>query len=482
VGAAFVAVAALVFAYSGLVGDPGVRRTVLAVVTVVAAATTLVLRRRGLTASADAVGGLTVVLGLIAVHLLSGAAHGPARQVLLAGAGLVWAVVLAGAGRRLALRAWRAGGLLVAPVAVTALAWADVLTTPAVRTSVVLLLATAVAAVSAALERRWRAGRRTLTAESVMLTVEAVAAGLVASGAVLVASFEPSWATTGHRTFVPGLVLVGLGLVALALGRARPGWWTWVAGAYLVGGAAWTTMLVTSTGAHPSPMTVFGTVVVTAALAWAVLGALAQNLDPGRFRSVLAGGWLVTVALAAPLAVVTLVAVVQVLGDPFGRASQVALAQTLTNPGWADGWLPGAWLALGLAWAWYAVLPRTTTARHPRPAPEPTGPATTSPAPALDPEDLLVLVGHPHGHVEVPFTRWVTTGPGPWPGARLRAARLRSTGEPVPLTQVDDPWRRPPRTNPLGSLAAAAGAAAPLAVGGAVAAAGLLPGLPVWAS
>jgi hypothetical protein len=74
-------------------------------------------------------------------------------------------------------------------------------------------------------------------------------------------------------------------------------------------------------------------------------------------------------------------------------------------------------------------------------------PPADRPAP-IDPEDILVVVGHPHGDVEVPLTQWIETGPGPRPFVQLRSARRRSTGEPVPLDQIDDPWRRDPPTYP----------------------------------
>jgi hypothetical protein len=61
-------------------------------------------------------------------------------------------------------------------------------------------------------------------------------------------------------------------------------------------------------------------------------------------------------------------------------------------------------------------------------------------------DDILVTVDHPHGPVEVPLAQWIEEGPGPRPFVQLSAARRRSTGEPVPLADIDDPWRRePPR-------------------------------------
>ncbi len=484
VGAALVAVAGLIFAYSGLIADPAVRRVVLVLVTLGVAVATLVLHRRGFGSSASAVGGLTAVLGLVAVHLVTGTAHGPARLVALAGAGLAWAVLLAWAGRRLRLRAWSGAGLVIAPVAVATLgsAWDRWTETAALAVALTLLLAVVAAAGCAAVERRWRTGGRR-TVESVTLTVEAAAATAAASVSALVGSVEllDAAESTGRAApgvgllVLPGLTFVGLGLASAASGRLRPGWWTWVAGTYLVGGAGWTTMLLVATVDDVAPSTVFGAVVVTAALTWVALSLVAERLEPrlsggpasGRFRSLLAGGWLVTAVLVLPLVGQTLAAVGAALVEPFGAGGEARpLGATLVNPDWTDGWLPGAWLALGLVWAWYAVLPRTLTSRRSRRSVQ---------RPQDDLTDILVVVGHPQGDAEMPLATWVGTRPRA--GALLRSARRRSTGEPVPLDQVDDPWR----FEPVG-LPAAAGALAPVAAGAALGTAGLVTGLPVWAS
>jgi hypothetical protein len=55
---------------------------------------------------------------------------------------------------------------------------------------------------------------------------------------------------------------------------------------------------------------------------------------------------------------------------------------------------------------------------------------------ALDPDDVVVVLGHPHGDVEVPLAVWIATGPGPRPGVRPIRARSRSTGQPVPLSAI----------------------------------------------
>jgi hypothetical protein len=57
------------------------------------------------------------------------------------------------------------------------------------------------------------------------------------------------------------------------------------------------------------------------------------------------------------------------------------------------------------------------------------------------PEDVLVVVGHPFGDIEVPLTEWMARGPGPRPLVRPVAARSRVTGEPLPLTVIPPRYR-----------------------------------------
>jgi hypothetical protein len=54
----------------------------------------------------------------------------------------------------------------------------------------------------------------------------------------------------------------------------------------------------------------------------------------------------------------------------------------------------------------------------------------------IDPYDIIVVVGHPFGDVEVPLAEWVATGPGPRPYVRPLRAWSRSTGQPVPLSAI----------------------------------------------
>ncbi|GAA4455911.1 hypothetical protein [Phytohabitans houttuyneae] len=50
-------------------------------------------------------------------------------------------------------------------------------------------------------------------------------------------------------------------------------------------------------------------------------------------------------------------------------------------------------------------------------------------------DDVLVVVAHPFGDVEVPLTEWLRVGPGPRPLVRITRARRRS-GEPVALSEI----------------------------------------------
>jgi hypothetical protein len=56
----------------------------------------------------------------------------------------------------------------------------------------------------------------------------------------------------------------------------------------------------------------------------------------------------------------------------------------------------------------------------------------------LDPEeydDVLVVVAHPWGDLEVPLTEWLRIGPGPRPLVRITRA-WRRNGEPVDLSEI----------------------------------------------
>jgi hypothetical protein len=69
-----------------------------------------------------------------------------------------------------------------------------------------------------------------------------------------------------------------------------------------------------------------------------------------------------------------------------------------------------------------------------------------NPADPPDPDDILVVVGHPFGDVEVPLAVWIATGPGPRPFVRPLRARSRSTGQPLPLTVIPQRYRNDEET------------------------------------
>lgn len=56
-------------------------------------------------------------------------------------------------------------------------------------------------------------------------------------------------------------------------------------------------------------------------------------------------------------------------------------------------------------------------------------------------DDILVVIGHPHGDIEVPLATWIATGPGPRSFVRPIAATRRSTGEQLPLTVIPPAYR-----------------------------------------
>jgi hypothetical protein len=52
------------------------------------------------------------------------------------------------------------------------------------------------------------------------------------------------------------------------------------------------------------------------------------------------------------------------------------------------------------------------------------------------PEDVLVIVSHPFGDIEITLAQWMAVGPGPRPLVRPVAARSRVSDEPLPLTVI----------------------------------------------
>ena len=65
----------------------------------------------------------------------------------------------------------------------------------------------------------------------------------------------------------------------------------------------------------------------------------------------------------------------------------------------------------------------------------------TTPDAGVDPDDVLVVISHPFGDIEVPLAVWIATGPGPRPLVLPVQARSRSTGQPLPLSVIPFQYR-----------------------------------------
>ena len=63
--------------------------------------------------------------------------------------------------------------------------------------------------------------------------------------------------------------------------------------------------------------------------------------------------------------------------------------------------------------------------------------------------DVLVTVGHPFGDIEVPLEEWIRVGPGPRPLVSIVAARRRSTGAAVPLSEIPQEYHNSPEARSL---------------------------------
>lgn len=56
-------------------------------------------------------------------------------------------------------------------------------------------------------------------------------------------------------------------------------------------------------------------------------------------------------------------------------------------------------------------------------------------------KDIVVIIDHPHGRLEIPLQEWIEQGPGPRDLLRPIAARSAETGEPLPLTVIPRRYR-----------------------------------------
>ena len=345
-GAGLVAAAALVFAFFFLAGSPGPRVVVMLVATAGAVAGTLALRRSGLGASAEAVGGLVAALAVVDAWMIALLADGPVRWLALAFLLLAVGVGLPAAGLAVRVRAWTVAVLVLplVPLCVAA-AWSGTWAWH------LALLAAALVTLVRAGYRRAVAGRFG-TDGAVVDALLALAALALVGGALVAAVVLPEpvtgWETGG---FAVALLLAAATTRAQALAE-RPAWgaaaaWVWVAGgmAVLSAGVAVASLL-------PAPL---GTVPLAAAAAWAVL-VLVPRLLPGdratdaRYRAQVAGGWTALVLTTGPGVATGVLETLGLLG-----AVGVDGGSSRVGTGWAGdggagaGWAlaPGAFDATG---------------------------------------------------------------------------------------------------------------------------------------
>jgi len=64
-------------------------------------------------------------------------------------------------------------------------------------------------------------------------------------------------------------------------------------------------------------------------------------------------------------------------------------------------------------------------------------------------DDILVIVDHPHGKLEIPLDQWIATGPGPRDRLRPIAAKSRKTGERLSLRVIPTRYRNTALTRTL---------------------------------
>jgi hypothetical protein len=66
-----------------------------------------------------------------------------------------------------------------------------------------------------------------------------------------------------------------------------------------------------------------------------------------------------------------------------------------------------------------------------------------------DLDDILVMIAHPWGDIEVSLREWIARGPGPRPLVRPVSARRRSTGSAVALTEIPLQYRNDAKSRRL---------------------------------
>jgi hypothetical protein len=53
-----------------------------------------------------------------------------------------------------------------------------------------------------------------------------------------------------------------------------------------------------------------------------------------------------------------------------------------------------------------------------------------------DQSDIIVILEHPYGRVEVSLEEWISTGPGERPLIQPIAAKSKESGRPLPLSVI----------------------------------------------
>lgn len=66
--------------------------------------------------------------------------------------------------------------------------------------------------------------------------------------------------------------------------------------------------------------------------------------------------------------------------------------------------------------------------------------------------DVLVTVAHPWGDVDAPLEDWIRIGPGPRPYVGIVAAKRRSTGATVALSEIPQEYHNSPESRGLQRL------------------------------
>ncbi|HEY0189360.1 MAG TPA: hypothetical protein VGC67_17880 [Cellulomonas sp.] len=335
-GSGLVAAAALVFAFFMLADAPAARSLVLLVATGAGVVGTVLLRRRGIGSSAEAVAGLSAALVVVDTWMLAVLVPGRARWAMLAVLLLAAGLGVTAAGRALRLRSWTTAALVLPLVP---LCLAGAVGTPGSRPIIWVI-----AVMSGSLVTLLRREHRRIVRAALGTDPEVEGWLLGATGAALLALAFPigtyGVVTTGTDLVWPAgaVALTLLLMAAVALAQARVGClpaWTATAGGLVVTAASVSVLVTSST-------LLVGLSPLAAAAAWVLLllvarrwpdrpsGAPRESAAAGptgtvsasdpRATSLVAGGWLAVLLVALPGSVWSVVSVLALVPEP-GAAS-----------------------------------------------------------------------------------------------------------------------------------------------------------------